>query len=73
MTEENTHEEKMELGHEPIPIYVKIFHISIIIGVLYLGIIFWRRYTRIPGSGDLSVQKLNRNQAGGRPSAFLQE
>jgi len=39
MTEENTHEEKMELSHEPIPIYIKIFHISIIIG---LGFIFWR-------------------------------
>ena len=41
MTEENTHEEKMELSHEPIPIYIKIFHISITIGVLYLGFIFW--------------------------------
>ena len=41
MTEEKALEEKMELGHEAIPIYVKIFHISIIIGVLYLGFIFW--------------------------------
>jgi len=42
MNEEKTQEEKMELSHEPIPAYVKIFHVSIIIGVLYLGIIFWR-------------------------------
>jgi hypothetical protein len=44
MTEEKAPEEKMELSHEPIPAYIKIFHISIIIGVLYLGIIFWRSF-----------------------------
>jgi len=44
MNEEKAPEEKMELSHEPIPAYVKIFHISIIIGVLYLGIIFWRSF-----------------------------
>ncbi|MEW6675988.1 MAG: hypothetical protein AB1348_08325 [Nitrospirota bacterium] len=33
-------EELMELTHEPIPIYRKIFFIAIAIGVLYIGIIF---------------------------------
>jgi len=44
MTEEKVHEEKMELSHEPIPAYVKIFHVAIIIGVIWLGIIFWRSF-----------------------------
>ena len=44
MTEENTQEEKMELSHEPIPAYVTIFHVAIIIGVIWLGIIFWRSF-----------------------------
>jgi hypothetical protein len=33
-------EEKMELTHEPIPFYKKVFHIVITIGVLYLILIF---------------------------------
>ncbi|MDI6889588.1 MAG: hypothetical protein QMC83_01415 [Thermodesulfovibrionales bacterium] len=33
-------EEIMELTHEPVPIYRKIFFIAVIIGALYLGIIF---------------------------------
>ena len=33
-------EEKMELSHEPIPFYRKVFHITITIGVIYLALIF---------------------------------
>jgi len=33
-------EEKMVLSHEPEPGYRKIFHISVVIGFLYLGFIF---------------------------------
>ena len=33
-------EEKMELSHEPVPGYRKVFHIAILVGVLYLGAIF---------------------------------
>jgi len=44
MNEEKAQEEKMELSHEPIEAYVKIFHIAIIIGVIWLGIIFWRSF-----------------------------
>jgi len=33
-------EEKMILAHEPVAPYRKVFHISIIIGFLYLGVIF---------------------------------
>ena len=44
MNEKKAQKEKMELSHEPIEAYVKIFHVSIIIGVLYLGIIFWRSF-----------------------------
>lgn len=33
-------EEIMELTHEPVPIYRKVFFIAITIGALYLGIIF---------------------------------
>lgn len=32
-------EEKMELSHEPIPKYRKIFYITVLIGVLYLALI----------------------------------
>lgn len=39
MTEEK--EEKMELTHEPVPGYRRIFFIAVAIGVLYLGIILW--------------------------------
>jgi len=42
MIEEKKPEEKMELSHEPIPIYRKIFHLAIAFGVIYLGIIFWK-------------------------------
>jgi len=34
-------EEKMELSHEPVPGYRKIFFIAITIGALYLGIILF--------------------------------
>ncbi|MFP3911425.1 MAG: hypothetical protein ACLFUT_05055 [Desulfobacteraceae bacterium] len=34
-------EEKMELTHEPVPGYRRIFFIAIAIGLLYLGIILW--------------------------------
>jgi hypothetical protein len=44
MAEEKELKEKMELSHEPIPVYVKIFHVAIIIGVTWLGIIFWRSF-----------------------------
>ena len=44
MTEEKASEEKMELSHEPVPVYVKIFHVAIVIGVIWLGIIFWRSF-----------------------------
>jgi hypothetical protein len=36
----NEPEEKMELSHEPIPFYRKVFHIAITIGVVYLVLIF---------------------------------
>lgn len=32
--------QKMELSHEPVPGFRKIFFIAIIIAILYLGIIF---------------------------------
>ena len=35
-------EGKMELGHEPIPPYRKVFFIAITIGVLYLGLILFK-------------------------------
>ena len=41
MTDKQQAEERMELSHEAIPIYVTIFHVAITIGVIYLGIIFW--------------------------------
>jgi hypothetical protein len=41
MIEEKNPEEKMELSHEPIPIYRKIFHLAIVLGVVYLGVLFW--------------------------------
>jgi len=31
----------MELSHEPIPIYRKIFHLAVVLGVVYLGVLFW--------------------------------
>ena len=37
MTENN--QEKMELGHEPVPGYRKAFFISITVGSLYLALI----------------------------------
>jgi len=33
-------EEKMALSHEPVPPYRAVFHLVIIIAVLYLGFIF---------------------------------
>mgnify|MGYP001026686024 CR=1 FL=1 len=42
MTEENKNiEEKMELGHEPVPGYRKVFFITITIAVLYFAIILF--------------------------------
>ncbi len=35
-------EEKMELAHEPVPGYRKIFFIAITIGALYLGFILYK-------------------------------
>ncbi len=44
MSEEKTvhknEEEKMELSHEPVPGFKKIFFIAITVAVLYLAIIF---------------------------------
>ncbi len=33
-------EEKMVLSHEPVPGYRTIFHITVVVAVLYLGAIF---------------------------------
>ena len=33
-------EERRELSHEPVPGYRTIFHIVLLVGVLYLGLIF---------------------------------
>jgi hypothetical protein len=40
MTEKK--EEKMELSHEPVPGYRRIFFIAITIGALYLGVILYK-------------------------------
>ena len=40
MTEQR--EEKMELSHEPVPGYRRIFFIAITIGALYLGLILYK-------------------------------
>ncbi len=37
-------EEKMILSHEPVPGYRRIFHIIVIIAVIYLGIIFLKAF-----------------------------
>ena len=44
MTEERSDEieEKMELTHEPVPGYMRIFFISITVGVFYLGLILFK-------------------------------
>lgn len=39
---EEEKEEIMELAHEPIPKYRKIFYITITVGVIYLSIILIR-------------------------------
>jgi len=44
MTEKKVLEEKMELSHEPVPGYIIIFHLAVIISVIWLGIIFWRSF-----------------------------
>lgn len=36
--------EKMILSHEPVPGYRKIFHIVLLVSVLYLGFIFLRPF-----------------------------
>lgn len=36
--------EKMILSHEPVPGYGKVFHIVLLVSVLYLGIIFLRSF-----------------------------
>ncbi len=40
MTEQR--EEKMELSHEPVPGYRRVFFIAITIGALYLGLILYK-------------------------------
>lgn len=44
MTDERTDEieGKMELGHEPVSPFQTIFWVTITIGVLYLGLIFFK-------------------------------
>ena len=42
--EEKKAEEKMELSHEPVPGYKKIFHVVVLLSVIYLGIIFWKSF-----------------------------
>jgi len=37
-------EEKMILSHEPVPGYRRVFHVIVIIAVIYLGIIFLRAF-----------------------------
>ena len=34
-------EEKMELSHEGTPKYKRVFHVLVLIGFMYLGIIFF--------------------------------
>ncbi len=36
------HEEKMELSHEPVPGYPRVFVIIVVIAVIHLGFIFIR-------------------------------
>jgi hypothetical protein len=45
LQEENLMEEKMELSHEPVPGYKKIFHIAVLLSSIYLGIIFWLSFS----------------------------
>jgi hypothetical protein len=33
-------EEKMVLSHDPVPGYRTVFHIAVIVAIIYLGIIF---------------------------------
>ena len=40
MSEEKIDQERMVLSHEPVPGYKKFFYAAIIIGVIYLAIIF---------------------------------
>ena len=40
MSEENKDQNRMVLSHEPVPGYKKIFYAAIIIGVIYLAMIF---------------------------------
>jgi len=44
MTNERTDEieGKMELGHKPVPPFRTIFWVTLTIGVLYLGLIFFK-------------------------------
>ena len=37
-------EERKVLSHEPVPGYRKIFHIVLLVGVLYLVLIFMRSF-----------------------------
>jgi hypothetical protein len=43
MTNERTNEieGKMELGHKPVPPFRTVFWVTLTIGVLYLGLIFY--------------------------------
>ena len=44
LQEDNLMEEKMELSHKPVPGYKKVFHVAILLSVIYLGIIFWQSF-----------------------------
>lgn len=37
-------EEKMILSHEPVPGYKRVFHIVVLLALLYLGIVFLRSF-----------------------------
>jgi hypothetical protein len=37
-------EEKTILSHEPVPGYRKVFHIVVLVAVLYLGVIFLKSF-----------------------------
>ena len=36
--------EKMILSHEPVPGYKRVFHIVVLLALLYLGIVFLRSF-----------------------------
>jgi len=42
--EEKLMEEKMELSHKPVPGYKKVFHVVVLLSVIYLGIVLWQSF-----------------------------